>query len=198
MDKYIKKNCPLIILILLLLFLSFGVPNELSSLSNNIVGKSALLIMVMIITKKCGLLHGCLAVLIMLLLNNQSFEGFKEGESPLDDKDADTDDDTDADADADADADDADDAEDDDDKYNKLLKKIKKLEKFHKNGKEGFPDGGLDDDDEKKKESFISRKTIKNTFNKLNNLFVNSRHDIRLASAAQRVQSNLNTLTASI
>lgn len=199
MNKIIKKNCPLIILALLLLFLSFGVPQELKNIFNNMIGKAVLLIGVIMVTKKYGLLHGCLAGLCMIVINNSSLEGFSE--------DIDDDEDDDGDEDED-DIDDEKNDDDEDDDEDDMVKKIKQAKKVCAKGNkkkcitmlnevEKSIGGGDDekDNDGDDKESFLSRQKIAKTFKKL---LVSSKQDIRLSSAAQRVQSNLNTLTASI
>ena len=166
------------------MLLSFGIPRNVTTLSNTILGKTFLLVCVIMVIKKFGLLSGSLATIIMFMLTTGLMEGMEDGsgvvkkcvskclddtgdydarEAGASDDDADDDDASDDDADDD-DASEAGASEADDDASE--------------------AEGGPGSDG---KEGFIS----------LPNIFKYTTSDLRLMNGQQNMQSNRNTINSS-
>ena len=62
-----------------LLLLVYDKPTELTELSNTIVGKMILIVIVGCVAKMRGMGAGLMAALVMLILLHDGREGFKEG-----------------------------------------------------------------------------------------------------------------------
>jgi hypothetical protein len=169
MKKYHK-----FVLILIIMLLSFGIPRNVTTLSNTILGKTFLLVCVIMVIKKFGLLSGSLATIIMLMLTTGLMEGMEDGSGVVKKCVSKCLDDT-----GDYDAREAgasdDDADDDD---------ASEAGASEADDDASEAEGGPGSDG---KEGFIS----------LPNIFKYTTSDLRLMNGQQNMQSNRNTINSS-
>ena len=68
-----------------ILYLLYNKPSIVTEYANTILGKVALLSLVIFVTKKRGLIHGAVMVIFMLTMIHGKIEGFVEGAGEVDD-----------------------------------------------------------------------------------------------------------------